>query len=48
MGCERVVLVGGYNLNNVINAYDAVPIADSEREPQELLNTIVESSRQKD
>ena len=28
--------------------YDAVPIADSEREPQELLNTIVESSRQKD
>ena len=37
-------IVGGYNLNNVRYADDAVLIAGSESELQELLNTVVDAS----
>ena len=37
-------IVGGYNLNNVRYADDAVLIAGSERQLQELLNTVVYAS----
>ena len=37
-------IVGGYNLNNVRYANDAVLIAGSESQLQELLNTVVDAS----
>ena len=37
-------IVGGYNLNNVRYADDAVLIAGSESELQELLNTVIDAS----
>ena len=37
-------IVGGYNLNNVRYADDAVLIAGSESQLQELLNTVVDAS----
>ena len=40
----KVCIVGCYNLNNVRYADDAVLIAGSESELQELLNTVVDAS----
>ena len=42
--CIKGCIVGGYNLNNVRYADDAVLIAGSESELQELLNTVVDAS----
>ena len=41
------IKVGGYNMNNIRYADDTVPIADNEKELQEMLDTVVRESEKK-